>query len=770
MTTYVLDIETNNLLANMLSYKALPYKLKEDAKLWCVVIRNVDTNEVKHVSLQQCTKAWLKGALADCTTLVTHNGIKFDLLSLFLFGVLDYDVGYPADNTRPATPHTLFGKPVNMIDTLLWSRMFNPDRYGGHSLKAWGERLGEYKGDYNNFSEYSDEMLQYCIQDTLVTAKVYKTLLKDWQEHDWSKSYSMEVKLADLAIKRETFGFDFDKELALECLQELEGIMQGLADKVNPLLPTKPLNKGQQQYFTPPKIQFKKNGEPSAAILSFAEKIGASVDNNTLVYKDKVFTLPYNEPVETHTIATIDDMDLIKQYLMDLGWTPSEWKERDLTKDAKKQNLTLDKRIAALDRWWEETTSGKFTAQRFEALGMPMSDKTYQKLRDKLSDKFPVRVPTSPCVRVGVEKNLCPNLVKLGAKVAFAQDFAHYLTYKHRRNSIAGGLSEDFDLDEDTPPTGYLSMIREDGRVSTPAIEIGASTSRYKHIGVCNVPRASSLYGEKMRRLFKCGDKGWQLGYDFSSLEAYIQGHHILPYEGEELAKSLLAKKPNDLHSVNAAKLGISRDDAKSINYALLYGAAAAKLKKMLGISDVEAKIMYENYWNAVLPLKTLKEKVTAYWESTGKKNILSLDERKLFARSQHSLLNLLFQGNGVICAKWTTVLLMRNLEEKGYRINPFLSDVDVLNMIDYHDEQALFVRKPLIKFNTFDSEEEAIAAKTNCANSSDIGHGKKYYFVENNAITQCIYDAVACAGETLNLRVKLGIAWSVGRNWYETH
>ena len=259
-------------------------------------------------------------------------------------------------------------------------------------------------------------------------------------------------------------------------------------------------------------------------------------------------------------------------------------------------------------------------------------------------------------------------------------------------------------------------------------------------------------------------------GVQTCALPIYIQGHHILPYDGEELAKSLLAKKPNDLHSVNAAKLGISRDDAKSINYALLYGAAAAKLKKMLGISDVEAKIMYENYWNAVLPLKTLKEKVTAYWESTGKKNILSLDGRKLFARSQHSLLNLLFQGNGVICAKWTTVLLMRNLEEKGYKINPFVSAVDVISMIEYHDEAQLFVKKQQVTFKTFDSEDEAIAAKANCVNSSDIGHGKKYYFVENNAITQCIYDAVACAGETLNLRVKLGIAWSVGRNWYETH
>ena len=48
MTTYVLDIETNNLLANMLSYKSLPYKLSDDARLWCVVVRNVDTNEIKH--------------------------------------------------------------------------------------------------------------------------------------------------------------------------------------------------------------------------------------------------------------------------------------------------------------------------------------------------------------------------------------------------------------------------------------------------------------------------------------------------------------------------------------------------------------------------------------------------------------------------------------------------------------------------------------------------------------------------------------------------
>src|SRR5690606_3099836 len=40
-----------------------------------------------------------------------------------------------------------------------------------------------------------------------------------------------------------------------------------------------------------------------------------------------------------------------------------------------------------------------------------------------------------------------------------------------------------------------------------------------------------------------------QFGFDYSSLEARIQGHFVTPYEGgEELAYSLLQEKPNDVH------------------------------------------------------------------------------------------------------------------------------------------------------------------------------------------------------------------------------
>ena len=47
--------------------------------------------------------------------------------------------------------------------------------YGSHSLKAYGYRLGVYKGDFakdTDWKEWSQEMQDYCIQDVKVTEKL----------------------------------------------------------------------------------------------------------------------------------------------------------------------------------------------------------------------------------------------------------------------------------------------------------------------------------------------------------------------------------------------------------------------------------------------------------------------------------------------------------------------------------------------------------------------------------------------------------------------
>ena len=848
MSVKVLDIETNDLLANMLDFSCLPYKLKSTAKLWCIVVYDLSSKTYTRLSSESgdgICRGDVAKALDGCTELVTYNGIKFDLLTLKLFGLLDYTIGYLNE------PDTLYGKEVKITDDLVRSRLFNPDRRGGHSLKSWGERLGEYKDDFrakcvesghilrdsvkgSEFRNYTPLMVDYCQQDTLVTAMVHSELEKEYNSYKgWKKSEKIENKLADVAIRRESYGFYFDKDLAIECLSDLQEKMDELQNRVNPILPPKMMNKTSIKQFTPPKNQLKQDNTPTAHMLNFAKKHGATITDTLFEYKGKCYSIPFTDPIERYEKADISDLDHVKKHLIDLGWNPTEFKIRDLTKDSKKQSIIYEKRVKALDTWLDQTfDEGKYKKHRLLELGLGTNKVSVrQKLIKKLSGDRPVRVPTSPCVRVGVEKDLCPNLTSLGEKVSFANDFTLYLTYKHRKSSVAGGNLEDVDFDDEYPNTGFLSMYREvDKRIPTPAIEIGAScvpantrlltwdgykkivdvkvgdkvlthegtyqvvtdcidngvkptfkvtlsngmtltctanhpfyttngwvrcedldtndvyvygekevwkgaevldtttkfvqsfktakvmsveyvcdqptfditvadahsyvaegivvhnTNRYRHIGVCNVARASSIYGEQMRSLFGCGDGMRQLGFDFSSLEARIQGHYILAFNGEELAQQLLASKPRDIHSVNAKKLGIPRDQAKSVSYMLMYGGSAKRAQTMLGCTLEEAEIIVEAYWDAVLPLKLLREAMVKKWEERNKKYIIGVDGRKIFTRSQHSLLNSAFQSGGVICAKYATVFIYQLLEAQGFKCDPFThSDLDMCGMIEYH-------------------------------------------------------------------------------------
>lgn len=935
---YVIDIETNGLLKNLLSYKNFPYVLNNDAKLWCVVITNVQTKSYVSAVKEAITIEWMKENLKDCTKLIAHNGIKFDFLVLKLFGLLDYNIGY-IDGIS-----TLFGKEIEFVDTLVLSRLFNPDRLGGHSLDSWGERIGNKKIDYrqllidndlldkstvkgHEFTFYTDYMLEYCIQDTLTNVDVYIQLEKERIKYpSWNKPIEVENKLADIGIKRETLGFKFNKKLAIENLTFLADTMEDLTNKVNIHLPKRQRNKGELKKYIPPKIQLIKNGQVSAVMMKFIDKIEANYftmnDEHYITYNNNTYKLPYYEPLVEDIITTIDNLDAIKMYLISLGWVPTVWKERDLTKDSKKQNLSYAKRVSALERWYNETIAGKYKKERIEATGLH-EDAILSIYKEKLREDRPVRVYTSPNVRVGVDKELCPNLTKLGDKVSFVKEFVLYLTYKHRKNSIAGGEIEDMDFDLDSPNTGYLSCYREeDGRIGTPAIEIGASTNRYKHIGVANIPRASSIFGKEMRSLFGCGEDAYQLGFDFASLEARIQGHYIMPYEGgKELAESLLAAKPNDVHcysedteiltqygwksfgdldendlvgqfndgiefvksldiiwedyngtminlkhkyidqlvtpnhnivlfkngkyrlvkakrihrtiykdynliyvdqqedvcqvllsdvvkskvdykgkigcvtvpsgvvvvkrndtvyisgnSVTAKQLGISRDDAKGVNYAILYGAAPPKLAKMLNLTKKESVEMYDTYWASKPSMKQLKEKVEGFWNSTNRVYIPSIDKRKILIRSQHSLLNALFQSAGVICAKYVAVYMYEEFEKLGYCVDVFEGKPDVASMIEYHDEIQLYVHPKFIENIYFDTEKEAkeyLKTVDKTHQYSAVSHDKhngKYYVTLPNVVSKGIQNAITKTEERLKLKVNLGYEWIVNEDWYGCH
>ncbi len=361
--------------------------------------------------------------------------------------------------------------------------------------------------------------------------------------------------------------------------------------------------------------------------------------------------------------------------------------------------------------------------------------------------------------------------------MAFAKYFADYLTYRNRKSAIAGGDIEDMDFDEDVPNTGYLSMYREvDGRIPTPAIEIGAISNRYRHIGVVNIPRVTSLFGEEMRRLFGCGEGFVQLGFDYASLENRVQGHYVFPYEGgEELAKSLVAEKPYDSHTLNAQKMGIDRGSAKSVGYGILYGCNYKKLMEMLGVDDKRALEIYNSFWDAVPALKAFKEDLEKQWEMNNKEFIYSIDGRKILTRSKHSLLNFLFQSSGVIIAKYATIFIMEDLERQGLCIDPFVGRPDVKNIVDYHDENQLVTNPSLIKYKIFSSKEEGEEFVKNWDSNkgqlSALTKGKEKFFVAlPNPVSLTIERSIVRVENMLKTNVNFGMEWIVGRNWADCH
>ena len=191
MKVLVLDIETN---------------LKHDT-IWCCVCNGevyLNAN-----GLQQLIDAH--------DVVVGHNIIGFDgpVLSRV------WGIKIPLSKVR---------------DTLVMSRLWNPQLEGGHSLRAWGERLGDFKDDFSAFDDgLTQEMIDYCKQDVHVTSLLYKKLDKELKE--FGDSVELEHKIAFIMKRQEDNGFKLDVPQAVALLAQLKDRMSVITDEMQAVFP-----------------------------------------------------------------------------------------------------------------------------------------------------------------------------------------------------------------------------------------------------------------------------------------------------------------------------------------------------------------------------------------------------------------------------------------------------------------------------------------------------------------------------------------------------
>ena len=117
----VFDIETDGL---------------DHSKIWCIVAKEVNKDKF-HIYQPHNIEQGIR-FLEKADTLIGHNIIGFDIPMVQKFGGVD-----------------LSNKEV--IDTLVLSRLFNPNRDGGHSLESWGFRLGLSKIEFEDYLNYKKD-------------------------------------------------------------------------------------------------------------------------------------------------------------------------------------------------------------------------------------------------------------------------------------------------------------------------------------------------------------------------------------------------------------------------------------------------------------------------------------------------------------------------------------------------------------------------------------------------------------------------------------
>jgi DNA polymerase I-like protein with 3'-5' exonuclease and polymerase domains len=135
-------------------------------------------------------------------------------------------------------------------DTLILSRLYNPNIDGGHRLKDWGERVGENKIDYEQrWKELGLEgncydnpdlplMFEYCKQDVAVLVKVEKAIDKLLDQDKFSaECRKLEHDVAIILNKQHEHGFKLDIQKAQGLLATLSGKMVDIENHLQTIFP-----------------------------------------------------------------------------------------------------------------------------------------------------------------------------------------------------------------------------------------------------------------------------------------------------------------------------------------------------------------------------------------------------------------------------------------------------------------------------------------------------------------------------------------------------
>lgn len=414
----------------------------QSTKIWYIRLTSLDGSktlclkpfEIGNDSAREQLVEWIDSFKDGCLV-VCQNGLGYDNWMLWRHLDIVPKVGKKGKDW-------LNGKHVQFVDTYVLSMYLQPD-LPKHSLEYLASGSEDEKMDYRGalveagamignepkgfeFSFYHPLMAQYCDEDVLALAGVFKRLWKKAQEmygeDKWIHSSFRQMQKDYWLYSAQAYsGVRFNKQKAEALVAHIEVQMAELKSQVDPELPPRPLKTAEQSFYKMPAKPFTKAGGMSANLEKWLEKHQAKLlkqDNRWYVdaYSMLVPLVP-NEVLPVKLPMEIEDSVELKDWFLANGWKPHEdfW-------NFKKDPLT----------------------------GKNMRD-------DK--GKF---IKTTP--KIQHQGIICPNLLKIEGEIP--KKVVKFLSYRNRKGVVEGWLRN--------------WRLEFDGRLSAE-ISGYAPTSRVKH-------------------------------------------------------------------------------------------------------------------------------------------------------------------------------------------------------------------------------------------------------------------------------------------------
>jgi len=593
--------------------------------IWVMCWRNVQTKEVGECIGHDAIIQFFEenaGAL-----FVGHNILRFDAPVLVRLCGAKLNVG-------------------NCIDTLVLSQLYSPSISGGHSLDAWGDRLGKPKIEFSDFSRLTDEMIEYCHQDVAITAELFVRLMKTLSRIGFSEtSIMIQHRITVIIDRQHRNGFYFDGLRAIEFYQQLRRREEELAEEIHNAFPPK------LERLATYKRAFKQDGTDSAQLIRHRETYESVIVNDDGSY-DVFGRTPFNIGSPKQRV----------EKLQALGWVPQEFTEKGGAKPFDKGKLS-----PSLERFLEEND-----------------------------------VPEVHLIAKWMSVNGRGNMVN-----TWLENWNEDDSCIHGKLFVADTLR----FRHQAPNTANIPAVR----VGKDGVVLLGEDGYYTY-------EARDLWCARPDRVL--------VGTDAAGLELRMLAHYL---NRDEFTKQVIEGDP---HQYNADIVGISRPQAKTLIYAIMYGAGDVKIARTLGLPVLMKKNrkgeVYEvspeggKIKNMFLERLGIKELMEEAKEEQKNGRVSLCDGSWVVCPSPHAALNYKLQGGGARVMALSAILADREVKRNGW---------DVLKVGDIHDED-----------------------QSDCDPQIADDFGKMR--------VQSIIDA----GVKLNLNVPLDGEYKIGTTWARTH